>query len=144
MDDVSSPAPPAVPLEELERPRPDIPGQIAHLREAVQRLDREPTFRHAQLFCMNARFAWFGIYTTWRALANDPAGRRGPLEEFIRLMKRGRMLLETVKPGDEEEEGLLPRYKRSCRARWEWARLLFETEDPDQVRQAIDEFLEDG
>jgi len=91
------------------------------------------------LFCVNARYAWDGLFGAWRVLKD----RDELLREFVRTMKAGRMLLTAVEPTDKEEGRLLPAYMRSCTARWEWGRLLLECAgDTGLVTARMNDFVE--
>jgi hypothetical protein len=139
--DVSNPAAPVC-VDDLTRPAPDLTSQERNLGAAVDRLRDDPTFENAKLFCLNARFGWAGIHSRYRSLEPEPEKRQQLLGQFIILMKEGRLLLAKVQTGGAEVARLLPRYLRSCTARWDWARLLVESKDLDPVNQAMDEYRE--
>ncbi len=129
-------------IEELEQPAGNPESRVQNLETTVTLLTEDAIFRNAQLFCLNARYAWAGLFDSWGTADNNPSHREELLKRFVAGMKTGRMLLPTVSAHHEEEARLIPRYMRSCTARWSWGRLLMETRNLEMVRQARDEYRE--
>ncbi len=124
---------------EFETPAPDPAERVARLTQLKDRLERSRGFRDAMLFCLNARFAWEGVFRSWRTTAK--ARRDETLRAFVASMKSGRMLLSTVLPATADENRKLPHYMRSCTARWRWGLLLLETDDVDRVTTEMGTFV---
>lgn len=131
--------PGATPGIAFEAPAETPEQRVARLEQVKDELRTSRDFASAHRFCLNARYAWDGLFGAWRVLN----GRDELLKRFVIAMKAGRMLLSAVEPRNAEQSRLLPAYMKSCTARWEWGRLLLENpEDTTVVTGQMDAFVE--